>query len=179
MDKASLPSPAQMEFDVSNSNDRDDGEEDDVQLRRASWLALLNFMSRSHFIIFITAIILSVASGIVIPTLAVFLGKIFDLFTSFGAGEIGGSDLKTKVSIYGIALAGLGSASGILNAVFFGSWLLFGELQAKSARERLFDGMLEKDLEWFDMRTAGVETLISRQQTYVTGPGRTRYYLTI
>lgn len=35
--------------------------------------------------------------------------------------------------------------------------MLFGELQAKSARERLFDGMLNKDMEWYDKRKAGID----------------------
>lgn len=154
-----------MELDIDPPRGREVHEQDDAQPKHASWLALFNFMSKSHIVIFALAVILSVASGIVIPALATFLGKIFDLFTSFGAGEIDGPDLVKKVSTYGIVLAGLGSISGILNALFFGLWLVFGELQAKNVREKLFDGMVEKDLEWYDMRRAGIETMISRQQT--------------
>lgn len=67
--------------------------------------------------------------------------------------------------MYGLALVGLGSASGLLNAGYFMFWILFGELQAKSARDKLFEGMLEKEMEWYDMRKSGIDTLISRLQT--------------
>lgn len=156
-----------MECDIQPVSDHKAYKQDESESKQASWLALFHFMSRSHIIIFTSAIVLSIASGVVIPALAVFLGRIFDLFTSFGAGQISGPDLVEKVTKYGIALAGLGSASGLLNATFFGLWVLFGELRVKSMREKLFEAMLGKDLEWYDMRKAGIETLIVRQQTYV------------
>ncbi len=140
-------------------------DEDSSQTVRARWLSLFNFTSRSHSIPLALALFVSIVSGIIIPALAVFLGKIFDSFTSFGAGQISGSDLVKTVSTYGLALVGLGCASGLINAVYLMLWLVFGELQAKSARGKLFDKMLEKDMEWFDMRTSGIGTLISRLQT--------------
>lgn len=128
------------------------------------WLSLFHFTSRRHLFPLGVALALSIGSGIIIPALAIILGRIFGLFTSYGATEISGSDLVKKVSIYGIALVGLGAASGLLNASFFMFWLIFGELQAKSVRDKLFDGMLEKDMEWYDMRKSGIDTLISRLQ---------------
>ena len=95
------------------------------------------------------------------------LGKVFDCFTSFGAGKYGGSELVRNVSRYALGITVLGTASGILHAGYFGFWLVFGELQAKGARDSLFDSMLEKDMEWYDMRKDGVEALIQRLQTYV------------
>ena len=135
------------------------------QAKGASWWSLFYFTSKTHTFPLTLALLLSVASGIIIPALAIFLGKIFDYFTIFGAGEISGSDLVGKVSVYGIALAGLGLASGLLNAGYFMFWLLFGELQAKSVRDKLFDGMLEKDMAWYDMRKDGIDTLMSRLQS--------------
>ncbi|KAL9611484.1 MAG: hypothetical protein Q9167_003882 [Letrouitia subvulpina] len=64
-------------------------------------------------------------------------------------------------------MTALGCASGLLNAGFFMLWLAFGELQAKSVRDKLFGGILEKDMEWFDMRKDGVEALIQRVQTQI------------
>lgn len=157
-----------MDIDVERLGDQGLGDNDsNDQESHASWRSLNNFTDKAHIIPLILALILSVASGVVVPALAIFLGKIFDVFTSFGAGEISGPDLVKKVSTYGIALAGLGSASGLLHAGYFMLWLVFGELQAKSAREKLFDAMLEKDMAWYDMRKAGIDTLISRMQTYI------------
>ncbi|KAL8824353.1 MAG: hypothetical protein Q9191_005111 [Dirinaria sp. TL-2023a] len=133
--------------------------------KKASWRALFNFTTKAHLFPVIAAIALSVISGIVVPALAVFLGKLFDLFTKYGGGSISGHELVHKISRYGLYLVGLGVGVIVLNASYFGFWLLYGELQAKSVRDKLFDGLLEKDLEWFDMRKSGVNTLLSRLQT--------------
>lgn len=153
----------EIDFDVNPNSDVADTEIN--RLKRPGWRSLFNFTNKIHLFPLSLALILSVASGIIIPVLAVVLGKIFGLFTDFGSNKISGSELVKKVSVYGIALVGLGSASGLLNAGYFMIWLIFGELQAKSVRDRLFDGMLEKEMEWYDMRKNGVETLISRLQT--------------
>ena len=154
-----------MDGDIEESADQEDDDERAGRVRRASWRSLFNFTSRSHLFPLLAALALSVASGIIIPALAVFLGLVFDSFTDFGAGTISGSSLIGKVSKNAIALAGLGSASWLLNGCYFMAWLVFGELQAKNVRDRLFDGMLQKDMEWYDMRKAGVGALIPRLQT--------------
>lgn len=137
---------------------------DDDQVKRATWRSLFNFTSRSHIVPLLLALVLSVVSGIIIPAVTVFLGKIFDSFTSFGGQQIRGPDLVKQVSTYALWLLGLGCTSGFLSGGFFMNWLVFGELQAKSAREKLFDGMLDKEMEWYDMRKAGIDTLTSRLQ---------------
>ena len=154
-----------MEIDVDYAGDLEADSENNDLAKHASWRSLFNFTSKRDSIPLLLALIFSIAAGIITPALAIFLGKIFDLFTNFGAGEIGGSDLVNKVSAYAIILAGLGTASGLLHAGYFILWLVFGELQAKHVRERLFDGMLEKDMGWYDMRTEGIDTLVSRLQT--------------
>ncbi|MCJ1471901.1 hypothetical protein MMC13_000542 [Lambiella insularis] len=140
---------------------------DEEEIRHAEWKALFNFTSRAHVLPLTIAICLSVASGIVIPALAIFLGKIFDKFAAYGAGTISGSDLTHQVSMNGLYLLGLGSASWLLNGSYFMFWLFFGELQAKSVREKLFGGMLQKDMEWYDMRKSGVNAMIPRLQTQI------------
>ena len=133
----------------------------------ANWRSLFNFTSTKHTINLTAAVLLSMASGIIIPALAVFLGKLFDVFTSYGGKHTSKSDLVKEVSANGIGLVALGCASGVLNATYFMSWLIFGELQAKTAREKLFDGLLDKNMGWYDTQKAGLETLMSRLQTYV------------
>ena len=156
-----------MEINVEDACDleaeEEEGEEDLAE--RASWRSLFNFTSKRDTIPFLLALTSSVAAGIVAPALAVFLGSIFDLFTNSGAGEISGTILLKKVSMYAMILAGLGTVSGFLHASYFMLWLVFGELQGKHARERLFDCLLEKDMGWFDIRTDGIDTLLSRSQT--------------
>lgn len=153
-----------MESDVEKATGMDAQNEESDQEEAPGWLSLFSFTSRIHLFSLSIALILSVASGIIIPAFAIILGRVFDLFTKYGAKEMSGSDLVKKVSIYGLALVGLGSGSGILNAGYFMAWLVFGELQAKGARGKLFDGMLKKDMDWYDMRKSGIDTLISRLQ---------------
>lgn len=153
-----------MESDVEKTTATDAENKESDRVEASGWLSLFNFTSRIHLFSLSVALILSVASGIIIPVFAIILGKVFDLFTEYGANEISGSDLVKKISIYGLGLVGLGSGSGILNAGYFMAWLVFGELQAKSARGKLFDGMLKKDMDWYDMRKAGIDTLTSRLQ---------------
>ena len=133
--------------------------------KNARWGSLFNFTTRAHILPLVIANLLSIASGIIIPALAIFIGKLFNLFTEYGAGKLDGPALVHRISKYDLYMLMLGGASMYINAGYFGFWIYFGELQAKNARDRLFDGLLEKDMEWFDMRTAGVNTLLSRLQT--------------
>lgn len=154
-----------METDVEEPSNRNRRESETSQTSKAQWLSLFAFTARSHLLPLCFALVLSVASGAVTPVLSYLLGKVFDCFTSFGAGKYDGTELVRKVSKYAIGLTGLGAGSGLLHTGYFGLWLVFGELQAKCARDRLYAGMLEKDMEWYDMRKDGIEALIQRLQT--------------
>ncbi|KAI4111639.1 MAG: hypothetical protein LQ339_000510 [Xanthoria mediterranea] len=131
------------------------------------WRSLFAFTTRSHLLPLFLALVLSVSSGVVSPVLSYLLGRVFDCFTNFGIGKYGGPELIRNVSKYALGVTGLGMASGVLHAGYFGFWLMFGELQAKGARDSLFGSMLEKDMEWYDMRKDGVEALIQRLQTQI------------
>lgn len=146
--------------------DNDEGRQNE-RLKKPSWRTILHFTLRSHLIALAVALILTALSGVIIPAVAVILGKAFDAFAQYGSNKITGPDLVGQISWYAVALTVLGCASGILNGGFFTFWISFGELQAKSAREQLFNEMLDKEIEWYDLHRAGIITLISRLQTYV------------
>lgn len=134
----------------------------------ASWRALFNFTERSHLIVLLPALFLSAISGILLPALAIFFGKFFDALSSFGAGAISDRELVQKVLANTYALVTLGGATWLMKGGYFTIWLVFGELQAKSVRDTLFQELLKKDLEWFEARSSGVGSLLSRLQTYAT-----------
>ena len=136
----------------------------EVQAGNARWRSLFNFTKRTHITTLIFATILSIISGFIAPAVSVFAGKLFAAFTDFGGGRTEGSELVSRVSIQCVALIALGGASWVLNGGYFMLWLVFGELQAKNARERLFDGLMEKDMAWYDMRKDGVGAMIPRLQ---------------
>jgi len=133
--------------------------------RPQSWRAVFNFTTRDHIFCLSAAILLSGVSGIIKPGVAVLLGRIFNNFTAFGAGNIDRDELILEVSAACIALTVLGSVSWLLSGGYFVLWVIFGELQAKSARNKLFQGMIAKDIEWYDTRKNGIRALITRIQT--------------
>ena len=143
------------------------GHGEDELLPQAPWKSLFNFTIKSHHLVLFFALFFAVASGIIVPALAIFLGKIFDFFSDYGAGALSREDLLSNVAQYSAYLVLLGAISWFLHALFLSSWLLFGELQAKSARDQLYSCMLEKEMEWFDMRKSGVSGLMPRLQRYV------------
>lgn len=127
--------------------------------------ALFNFTKRSHLVVLLPALFLSTVSGILLPALAIFFGKFFDALSSYGAGAINDDELKQKVLTNVYALIALGGATWLMQGGYFTAWLVFGELQAKDVRDTLFQTLLAKDLEWFEMRSTGVGSLLSRLQT--------------
>ena len=122
---------------------------------------------KKHLAVLIPALLLTTIAGAIKPAITIFLGYIFDELANFGSGSTTGDELLKNVSIWCIALTGLGIASMVVNGGFFCLWLVFGEMQAKSVRDTAFISMLEKEMEWYDLRTDGIGSLLVRIQTCV------------
>ena len=142
------------EKDAPASNSR----EDDVQA--APWRALFFFTTKSHLTCLLVGIAAALAAGGITPAQSYLLGKAFDAFTNSSSPNA----VLKSVTNYTVYLAALGVGSWLVHFVFFSAWLAFGELQANSARERLFLGMLGKEIEWYDMRKNGIGAMIPRLQ---------------
>lgn len=138
--------------------------DDDVEIN-PSWRSLFAFARRKHTLSFILAVISSVVASFIRPTSAIFFGKFFSALTKYGAGIWTVHETLLEVSKWCAALAGIGAASWLTQGAFLSSWMIFGELQAKSAREQMFRGMLGKDMEWYDLRRDGVGSLLIRIET--------------
>ena len=130
-----------------------------------SWKALFAFTAKTHLPALLPGLIISVVAGIVQPAVAIFFGKFFNTFSAYGAGSIDGTELmhETLVDVY--ALVGIGVATWFFKGGEFSTWVIFGEMQAKSVRDELFNSLLRKDIAWYDTRTTGVGALLSRLQT--------------
>lgn len=131
---------------------------------KAGWLSLLRFTTKKHIPILASGVVLALAASLTTPALAILLGDIFDSFTVFGAEVISGQSLVQKVTTSCIGLACLGAASWALNASYFILFVLFGELQVASARSRLFEQLLKRNLEWFETQQDGTGALLSSLQ---------------
>ena len=136
-----------------------DSKEDDVQTA-PPWRALFFFTTKSHLTCLFIGLAAALAAGGITPAQSYLLGKAFDAFTSSSSPNA----VLKSVTNYTIYLAALGVGSWLVHFVFFSAWLAFGERQANSARERLFLGMLGKEIEWYDMRKNGIGAMIPRLQ---------------
>lgn len=133
----------------------------------APWRALFFFITKSNIPVLAAAITASLIAGAVSPAQSFVVGKVFDRLTSFAAGSLEKKEFlkqEKKFVVYLLVLAGIAWVSFFLSLAF---WIAFGELQAKSARDRLFYGLLKKDVEWYDMRKNGITALLPRMQARI------------
>lgn len=137
------------------------------EVHQASSKSLFAFTNIKHLAVLIPAILLTILAGALKPAITILLGCVFDELSSFGAGNATGNKLQQNVSIWCIALTGLGVATMVVNGVFFSLWMVFGEMQARSVRDKAFVSMLEKEMEWYDLRAEGIGPLLVRIQTCV------------
>jgi ATP-binding cassette subfamily B (MDR/TAP) protein 1 len=61
----------------------------------------------------------------------------------------------------------LGIYSWLCSSLYFILFLIFGELQAANARGKLFEGLQEKNQEWFEGQQDGTRTFLSCLQSSV------------
>lgn len=143
------------------SSDSDASEDEQVE---AQWTSLFYFTTRRHLAPLALACCCSLICGVLVPVLASILGAVFDLLSSFGAGAISAAELMESMSYQSLCLLALGVASLFIQTAHFGLWVTCGELQAKTAREDLFDALLRTDMAWFETTQDGVAALLPRVQ---------------
>lgn len=137
----------------------------DEEQAAASWRSLFTFTNRQHAPYVVFAVVSSLAAGIPQPISAIFYGKIFSDLAKFGGGSASGQDTLRNISIWCIALTLLGVVTWVVQGGCLFSWMLFGEVQAKSVRKAMFEGMLDKDMEWYDLCKDGIGSLLIRIHT--------------
>jgi hypothetical protein len=146
----------------------DVGGKSDYGAHRTSFSSIFAFTDKKHLAVLIPALLLTTIAGAIKPAVTIFLGLIFDELTNFDSGSIVGNELLKRVSTWCIALTGLGVATMLVNSGFFYLWLVFGEMQARSVQYKSFLSLMEKEMEWYDLRAEGIGSLLVRIQTWVT-----------
>ena len=127
---------------------------------QVGWKALFGFTTTSHIPVLISALVSAAAAAATLPVISIIYGQIFGAYSDYGSGKTDGNTLLNEVSRLCLIMTGITAASWILNSIFFSLFLLFGELQAKSARSRIFDVLIRKDITWFDMRESGIAAFL-------------------
>ena len=140
------------------------GQDERNHIRQAGWKALFSFTSKKHLGVLSGAIFFAMIAGLIIPGQSLLFGLIFNQFAKYGSGKISGPALLANVSKYCVYMTALGTGSWFSNALYFMFWLVFGELQARSARDRIFNNLLSKGIIWYDMRRNGVGAFLPRIQ---------------
>jgi ATP-binding cassette subfamily B (MDR/TAP) protein 1 len=133
-----------------------------AKAQKPEWKALFHFTTHKHLPFLISAIVFSAASGAAAPLNSYLLGKVFGSFTNFASGEMEVDVFKRNVATYNTYIVIVAAASWLFNSFSFFLWHTFGDLQARSARERLFNALLVRQVEWFDRRRDGVGALTTR-----------------
>jgi ATP-binding cassette subfamily B (MDR/TAP) protein 1 len=150
------PSDGADEKDEASSQVR----EDDQYLAHTGWKVLFGFTSRSHLPILSCGMLGAGVAAATIPVFAVIYGLIFRDYTDYGAGKIDCSALRSSVTRYCLILTGVAALNWLANSFYFFFFLTFGELQARSARNKIFDALIRKDMAWYDTRETGIAAFL-------------------
>jgi ATP-binding cassette subfamily B (MDR/TAP) protein 1 len=142
-----------------------DNQSDAERSTGTPWLSLFTFTTLSHFGVLALALIFTLISGLVVPGMSILLGKIFGSFAGLGSGFLEPQEFMAEVRRYSTYLAILGAMGWGFNCAFFATWIWFGESQAGTARKRIFDRLIEKELSWYEERKNGVLSLTTNCQT--------------
>jgi ATP-binding cassette subfamily B (MDR/TAP) protein 1 len=136
-----------------------------VEQPNLSWRFLFAFTTPQHLPTLICALFFSILGGLIKPTASICIGRVFYAQIRFGAGDLNSEGLIYEAAKWSIALTVLGVVAWLVEAVFLGIWIVFGELQAKAVRGKIFSSMLDKEIEWYDLRVEGVAPLLARIAT--------------
>jgi ATP-binding cassette subfamily B (MDR/TAP) protein 1 len=140
-------------------------EEEQQYASQMDWGVLFTFTTKKHLPIMLGAILTAAVSAATLPVFSIIYGLIFGSYADYGAGNINGDELLRDVSRYCLILTGVATANWIMNSTSFFFMLVFGELQAKSARTRVFDVLIRKDITWFDLRESGIAAFLPTIQS--------------
>lgn len=133
----------------------------------APWSSLFAFTTRANTPLLAAATFCSLIAGAAQPAQSLLVGKFFQGFTDYATGTLDKDAFMRQQTKYVLFLTGLAAASWVFHSLDFMFWLAFGELQAKSARDRLFHGLLGKEIEWYDRRKNGIGALLPRLQAQI------------
>ena len=135
------------------------------QPSKSSWKHLFAFTTWSHAGPLVAALVASGAAAALKTVFAVVLGEVLDVVGDYSVGERSSTSTLSSISRWSTILIALGLGNWMANSAFLALWIAFGELQATSIRQEIFNGLLSKDMAWFDSQEQGVSSLLVRIQT--------------
>lgn len=143
-----------------NSNNNDLTKADQVSVLNPRWRDLFRFTRRSHAPALLGTFVTALVGALTMPAFAVVYGFIFREYSNFGAQRIDSDSLRESVDTYCLILLGIVTANWLVNSVYFVFVTIFGELQARSARHAVFNGLTKKSITWYDTQESGIAALL-------------------
>jgi ATP-binding cassette subfamily B (MDR/TAP) protein 1 len=134
--------------------------EEQQYMLQAGWKALFGFTTKKHLPILSGALLSAFIAAATLPVFAIIYGLIFRDYTDYGAGKVGSIGLRHRVTRYCLILTGIASLNWMANSFYFFFFLTFGEVQARSARNKIFDALIRKDMAWYDTRETGIAAFL-------------------
>jgi ATP-binding cassette subfamily B (MDR/TAP) protein 1 len=150
---------------ASNSTDENEktatqAEEEEKYILQVGWKALFGFTTKQHLPVLLGGFVGAIFAALSLPVFAILYGLIFREYTDYGAGKTDSDGIRNNVTRICIILTGIATITWITQSVYFFFFLTFGELQARSARNRVFDALIQKNMAWFDMRESGIAAFL-------------------
>ncbi|KGO60934.1 ABC transporter, integral membrane type 1 [Penicillium expansum] len=146
---------------------QNDTQKENIPGANPGWKSLFGFTTRRHLPTLILGSIFALVASLVTPILAIFLGNVFDSFTSFGAGHTDSKGLHSQVITNCFGMIGLGVAGWFLNGAYYALFVAFGAMQASVIRSQVFLELLKRDVEWFEAKSEGSGALLSGIQAHI------------
>jgi ATP-binding cassette subfamily B (MDR/TAP) protein 1 len=137
------------------------------ETEKPPWRALFFFTTSSNVPVLVLGILLSIAAGAMSPAQSYVVGKLFNGFMSYATGSLKLHEFVHYEKKYIYYLLAVSAGAWLFNFLEMMVWIAFGELQAKSARDRIFHGLLKKDIAWYDLRKNGIGALLPRIQAQI------------
>lgn len=141
---------------------------------KLTWKHLFSFTKPAHMPVLMTALITSCLAAALKSSLAVVLGKIFDVVAAYGQLQKSSHQTLSEVSWWCIILTIMGAGAWGVNAAYLAFWITFGEQQARSCRLDIFETLAKLKHTWFDVLPRGIPSLFVTMQTSVRQVWSTR-----
>jgi ATP-binding cassette subfamily B (MDR/TAP) protein 1 len=138
--------------------------EEQKYISEVGWKVLFGFTTTRHVPVVICGLLSTTIAALTMPAFAVLYGLVFGQYTMYGAGSTDSYTLMSNMTRYCIILPGICTVNWIANSLQCFCFLTFSELQARSARNRIFDALIKKDMAWFDTRETGTAAFLSTVQ---------------
>ena len=139
---------------------------EDDPVGHLGWRLVFSFTTKKHLPILCGALLCAAVAALTVPAQSIMYGLVFDQFAHFGAGKTTSAALLANTSKYCTYMTAIASVNWATNSLHMTLWLMFGELQARRARDETFDQLLTKDIAWYDTRRSGVGALLAKLQMY-------------